>query len=79
MTYGKSRGGGVLNIAVNKKICCEILLVTVVIHFKRTVNYVKIVSACVYIPPDASFEMYPNHCDAVVESLYCLIFPIIIL
>lgn len=73
MTFGKMRGGGVL-IAVNKNICCELLHVPFItgieqIFLKITVNKIKKVLGCVYIPPDTTTEMYSEHCN-VIESIF---------
>jgi len=73
LSLKKTRGGGVL-IAINKNIICELLTVPSVvgieqIFLKLTVNNIKIIKGCVYIPPDASTDMYSNHCD-IIESIH---------
>lgn len=73
LNLGKSRGGGVL-IVVNKNIICELLTVPSVVGIEQiflnlTVNNIKIIIGCVYIPPGASSDIYSNHCD-IVESIF---------
>lgn len=36
---------------------------------KITVNNIKIILVCVYISPDASSDMYSNHCGSI-DSIY---------
>jgi len=73
LSPGKTRGGGVL-IAINKNIICELSIVPFVvgieqIFLKLTVNNIKIIKGCVYIPPDTSSDMYSKHCD-IIESIH---------
>lgn len=73
LSLGKSRGGGVL-IAVKKNIICELLTVPSVdgieqIFLNLTINNIKIIIGCVYIPPGTSSDIYSNYCD-IVESIF---------
>jgi|UniRef100_A0A2S2QT69 hypothetical protein len=68
----KTRGGGAL-IAINKNINCKLLTVASEvgieqIFLKLTVNNIKIIIGCVYRPPNASFDIYSNHCD-IIDSI----------
>lgn len=73
LSFGKTRGGGVL-IAIKKKISCELLTVPIVdeieqLFLKITFNNIKMILGCVYIPPGTSSNVYSNHCNTV-ESIY---------
>jgi hypothetical protein len=63
-----------LIITINKNINCELLTVSSVVgieqtFLKFTVNNIKIIISCVYIPSNASFDLYSNHCD-IIESIH---------
>jgi len=74
LNYGMSGGGGVL-IAVNNKIICHLLNIPVSVGFeqiflKLTISNIKIILGCIYLPPNATVEMYSNHCDVIVSLFY---------
>lgn len=72
-SIGKKRGGGVL-VAVHNKIQCEMLRVPMVpdieqIFIKIKINNINIILGCIYIPPNATNDMYSSDCE-VVETIY---------
>lgn len=68
MTYGKLRGGDVL-IAVNNKIFLWIINRGWTRLNKIYLNKIKIVLDWVYIPPDATIDLYSNHGE-VLEPIF---------
>lgn len=65
-------GGSVL-IAINK-ISCELLIFSIGVKIKQifkkmtTVNNIKIILYYIYIPLDASSDMYSNQCAAIEST-----------